>query len=85
MKLITLILALAIGGCTQRIYQHDIVDLNGVSHTYYYQSNSIASDSSADSVTMTTKDGVVLKVIRGLQENDSIKGYTPTGIFETTK
>jgi major membrane immunogen (membrane-anchored lipoprotein) len=74
-----------IGGCSQRIYQHDYTDPNGVEHTYFYQSNSLMSDTSADEVEIVTKDGTVIRVRKPLQDNDSIKVIAPYGIYETTK
>jgi hypothetical protein len=72
-----------LAGCTQRIYQHDITDPNGVSHTYYYQSNSLMSDTSADEVEIVLKDGTVLRIRKPLQDNDSVKMLTPWGLFES--
>ena len=80
---ITLLIACLCCGCTQREYQHDIVDPNGVSHTYYYKSNSIASDSYAESVRVTTPDGTILEVTMPVQENDSIRAISPYGVVET--
>ncbi len=78
-----LILLLLLAGCNQRIYQHDIVDPNGISHTYWYKSNSFASDSSAEYVEIITPDGTIIRIWKPLQDNDSVKVITPWGIGET--
>jgi hypothetical protein len=78
--LITIVF-LIVAGCSQRIYQHDI-NKDG-SHTYYYQSNSLMSDTSADEVEIVTKSGTVIRVRKPLQDNDSVKVITPYGIIES--
>jgi major membrane immunogen (membrane-anchored lipoprotein) len=85
MKVTLLLTLLLLAGCIQREYQHDIADPNGVSHTYWYKFNSVASDASAEDVTVTTKDGTVIRVSGFKQENDSLKVWTPYGMMETTK
>ena len=79
-----LFVACWLGGCSQRECQYDFVDPNGVSHTYYYKSNSFASDTSADGIKLVLPDGTVLKVFKIKQDNDSLKAISPAvGIVET--
>ena len=70
-------------GCFTRTYQHDRYDPNGITDTYYYRTESFASDVEAEGVKVKTKDGNVLEVFKPVQDNDSLKVVSTVGIAET--
>lgn len=85
LTIITLTLLL-LSGCTQRICQLEVVDPNGIVTEYYlYKSNSIATDTKADHVKITTAKGWVIEFNKFKQNNDSLKVVTPYGVVESKK
>lgn len=87
MKLLLLLsLITLLSGCVRRICEFETVDPNGVvTGRGRYQSNFIATETTADYFKITTPRGIVLEFNRLKQDNDSIKVIAPYGIIETTK
>lgn len=65
-------------GCSQRECNYD--PNTGELH---YKSNSIATDTTADYIKITTPTGVIIELNRIKQDNDGVKAITPYGVVET--
>ena len=72
MKLLILITVICITGCSQRI-----CEVVTPTESYYYKSNSIATDTAA-TIRITLPSGVVIEAV-GRQDNDSVTLLTPAG------
>ena len=84
MKTLTLITVMLLTGCSQRIVDVYTPDPNGVPVlTYRYKSNSIATDTSADSARIKLPDGTDIEFNKFKQDNDSVKVITRYGVAET--
>lgn len=66
-------------GCVQRECSYD--PSTGIVH---YKSNYVATDASADAVTLKTPGGIVIKINNVKQDSDKAKIVTPYGIIETS-
>jgi hypothetical protein len=64
---LTICLVLHITGCFQRIVEYD--PTTGI---WRYKSNSLATESHADKVTITTPSGIVVTVEKAYLDNDSL-------------
>jgi hypothetical protein len=73
------IICLLMVGCSQRICEYD--PTTGI---WRYKSNSLATESHADKVTITTPSGIVVTVEKATQDNDSVQAVTPSGAIKTT-
>jgi hypothetical protein len=74
----------AVAGCAQREYRHTTFGPTGIPiEEEHYKSNTIATDTQADSVYIEKPDGTIVEVNGVEQNNDSIKAYTPSGAFIT--
>ncbi len=78
MKLISLIILLACAGCSSRKCSY-----NPLTGEIIYESNHIATDTSADWVKITLPDGTIIEFRKFIQDNDSLRMITPYGIVET--
>jgi hypothetical protein len=71
-------------GCAQREYKHTTFGPTGIPlEVEHYKSNTIATDTQADSVYIEKPDGTIVEVNGIKQDSDSVKVITPYGIIET--
>ncbi len=69
---LTIAIVITLTSCQQRECTY-LVDPNGVVIGFHYKSNSIATDTNADRVKITTRSGVVIELNGVRQQQDSIK------------